>query len=205
MAAAIEAAHMRNKKIRGHIANREVLGLAIELGIDLVDHADGLDRECIDRIVEAGIFVVPSVLFPFQLCQKNSAAAASLSGDIEGMLKILPEANDAGVKLLLGDDWGAMGFAHGRYAEEIEFYVREAGINPVDVIRWATKHGAEMMGMSADLGTVTKGKLADLLVVDGDVCADVRILQDKRRFLAILKGGEPVVDTLDSLSSTLSG
>ena len=178
--------------------------LAIELGIDLVDHADGMDTEAIERLVEAGIFVVPSVLFPYQLCEKNPAAAEALSGDIEAMLKILPEANDAGVKLLLGDDWGAMGFAHGRYAEEVEFYVREAGIDPVDVIRWATKHGAEMLGMGSELGTVTEGKLADLLVVDGDVCADVKILQDKARFLAILKGGEAVVDTLDSLAPSVN-
>jgi imidazolonepropionase-like amidohydrolase len=201
LSAAIQAAHMRGAKIRGHIADRDVMLFAIEQGIDLVDHGDGMDAEAIERMVEAGTFHVPSVLFPFQLCEKNAAAKDMLGSDIEEMLKILPEANDAGVKILLGDDWGAMGFAHGRYAEEIEFYVREAGISPVDVIRWATKHGAEIMGMADDLGTITEGKLADILVVDGDVVGDVKILQDRTRFLAILKGGEAVVDRLDSLAA----
>jgi len=75
---------------------------------------------------------------------------------------------------VVGDDYGAVGFAHGRYAEELEVYVRDAGIPPLEVLRWATKHGAELMGLGDDLGTVSEGKLADLLVLDGDPLEDVR-------------------------------
>ncbi len=93
------------------------------------------------------------------------------------------------MKLVVGDDYGAMGFAHGRYAEELEVCVRDAGIPALEVLRWATKHGAELMGRGDELGTIAEGKLADLLVVDGDPLEDVRILQDRDRLLAIVKDG----------------
>ena len=104
---------------------------------------------------------------------------AAMAEDIEQALAILPKANEAGVKLLCGDDYGAISLPHGRYADELEFYVKQAGIPPLDVIRWATRNGAELMGRSHELGSVREGYLADLLVVDGDPLADIAILQDQ--------------------------
>ena len=203
MAAAIDAAHQRGAKVRGHIANREAIHMALDLGIDVIDHADGMDAKCIERIVASGTFVVPSVLFPFRFHAAMSGAGLgfteSMKADVDEALAILPVANAAGVKLVLGDDYGALAFPHGRYADELEFYVEQAGIPPLDVIRWATKHGAELMGRGDELGTVTPGKLADLLVVDGDPVADVRILQDSNRLLAVIKGGAFITDRLEAL------
>ena len=108
------------------------------------------------------------------------------------------------MKLLCGDDYGAISLPHGRYADELEFYVKEAGIPPLDVIRWATRNGAELMGRSHELGSVREGYLADLLVVDGDPLADIAILQDQAKLLAIMKGGTLVRDELDLLAAGLS-
>ena len=105
------------------------------------------------------------------------------------------------MKLLCGDDYGAISLPHGRYADELEFYVKEAGIPPLDVIRWATRNGAELMGRSHELGSVQMGYLADLLVVDGDPLADISVLQDQARLLAVLKGGALVSDNLDALAA----
>jgi imidazolonepropionase-like amidohydrolase len=63
MAAGIEAAHLRGVKVRGHIANREAIMMALDLDIDIIDHGDGLDGECIERLVESGTPLVPSMLF----------------------------------------------------------------------------------------------------------------------------------------------
>ena len=98
-------------------------------------------------------------------------------------------ALEAGVKIASGDDYGTPFLLHGEYATELEFYVKQAGIAPLEVIRWATHHGAEAMGMPEDLGDVKVGKLADLLVVDGDPLQDIRCLQDRDNLEAILKGG----------------
>ena len=158
-----------------------------------------MDRECIDRLVAAGTFVAPSLYFPHSLLSRSAPAlgfTASMRSDFEHMCRILPEANAAGVKLVIGDDYGAMGLPHGSYAGELALYVREAGIAPLDVLRWATRHGAELMGLGDQLGTIAAGKLADLLVVDGDPVADISILQDTDKLLAIMKGGALIKDEL---------
>jgi imidazolonepropionase-like amidohydrolase len=68
------------------------------------------------------------------------------------------------------------------------------------VIRWATINGAELMGRAHELGSVREGYLADLLVVDGDPVADIGILQDPSKLLAIMKGGTLVRDDLTALA-----
>ena len=81
---------------------------------------------------------------------------------------------------LLGDDYGAIGFAHGTYGGELDLYVNDAGLAPLAVIRWATRNGAALMGRSDQLGSVEPGMLADLLVVDGDPSTDIGVLADRR-------------------------
>jgi imidazolonepropionase-like amidohydrolase len=203
--AGIEAAHQRGALVRGHIANREALHMALDAGIDVVDHGDGLDAAAIERMVEAGTYLVPSQLFPARFAELMGGAggglgfSASMTADMEQALEVLPVANAAGVKLLVGDDYGAIGLPHGRYADELEFYVKEAGIPPLDVLRWATRNGFELMGRGHELGSVREGYLADLLVVDGDPLGDIALLQDPGRLLAIMKGGTLVKDELSTL------
>ena len=74
--------------------------------------------------------------------------------------------------------------------------MKEAGIPALDVIRWATRHGAELMGRGHELGAVREGFLADLLVVDGDPLADITLLQDPARLAAVMKGGTIAKDEL---------
>jgi len=179
--------------------------MALDARIDVVDHGDGLDEAAIGRMVDQGTFLVPSQLFPARFAEMMGDGGlgftAAMAQDIEHALAILPVANAAGVKLLCGDDYGAIGLPHGRYADELEFYVKEAGIAPLDVLRWATRHGAELMGRAHELGSVREGYLADLLVVDGDPLSDVGVLQDATRLVAIMKGGTLVVDELDALGT----
>jgi imidazolonepropionase-like amidohydrolase len=66
------------------------------------------------------------------------------------------------------------------------------------VLRWATVNGAELLQMADQLGTIEAGKLADLLVVDGDPLEDITVLQDRKNLLAIVKDGQFVKDALAS-------
>src|SRR5271156_443394 len=203
ISAGIEAAHQRGVLVRGHIANREAIHMALDAGIDVIDHGDGLDAMGIERMVELGTFLVPSHLFPVRFAEMMGGGGlgftAAMAEDIERSLAVLPRANEAGVKLLCGDDYGAISLPHGRYADELEFYVKEAGIPPLDVIRWATWNGADLMGRSHELGAVREGYLADLLVVDGDPLADISILADPDVLLAVMKGGQLINDELSVL------
>jgi imidazolonepropionase-like amidohydrolase len=200
-AAAVDAAHERGVWTRGNIASAEATLLAMDLGVRIIDHGDGLDQRCIERLVETGTFLAPSMLFPKTVMQAMAGQpwADSMKPDWDAMATILPKANAAGVKLLVGDDFGAFTLAHGQYAEEMALYVEEIGIPALDVIRWATRNGAEAMGMGNETGTVEPGKLADLLVIDGDPSADITVLQDRSKLLAILKGGALVKDVLGAV------
>jgi imidazolonepropionase-like amidohydrolase len=204
----IEAAHERGALVRGHIANGDAIHMALDAGIDVVDHGDGLDEVAIERMVELGTFLVPSQLFPARFAEMMGGGlgfTAAMAQEIERSMAMLPRANRAGVKLLCGDDYGAISLPHGRYADELEFYVKEAGIPALDVLRWATRNGAELLGRGHELGAVREGYLADLLVVDGDPLADIGLLQDQTRIAAIMKGGTLVKDELAALGASSTG
>ncbi len=198
---AVRTARERGIKTRAHVSNREAVLFCIDTGVHIIDHGDGFDEECIDRILEKGASLVPSLYFPKRMMQlaPGSAYCEAMKPDFEAMAAILPTINAAGVKLLTGDDFGAAGLDHGTYAEELILYVTEIGIPALDVIRWATKHGAEAMGLGSRTGMIKAGMLADLLVVDGDPAADITVLRDRTRLRAILIGGVAIKDELATL------
>jgi imidazolonepropionase-like amidohydrolase len=195
LAAAIDAAHQRDALIRGHLVNKRAILLALELGMDIIDHCDEMDDEVITALVETGATVVPSLHFPKHFLETYGSglgfSADAIRADLEHMYGIIPKAQAAGVRFVLGDDYGAVGFAHGMYGGELRLYVEHAGVTPLDVIGWATRNGAQMVGRGHDLGTIESGKLADLIVVDGDPSADIGVLADAPP-VAVLKGGQVV-------------
>jgi imidazolonepropionase-like amidohydrolase len=192
---AADAAHERGKKIRGHIVSKRAIVAGLDAKLDLIDHADHMDDECIERFVKQGTFVVPSLYFPYLMVEekRHGGKAAYLDAEMERGLehsyRMLPKAHAAGVKLLIGDDFGASPLLHGDYAKELEAYVKGAGIPALDVIGWATRNGAEMLGMKDELGTIEAGKLADLLVVNGDPIKDITVLQDRANLDVVMKDG----------------
>jgi imidazolonepropionase-like amidohydrolase len=197
MKAAADTAHERGKKIRGHIVSKRGILAALEAHLDVIDHADHMDDECIERLVEAGAFVVPSGYFPYKVVEEkrrtgrsNWAGADEMEHALETWRRVLPKANAAGVKLVIGDDFGTTVMPHGDYAKELEAYVNGAGVPALDVIKWATHNGAELLGMKDELGTIESGKLADLLVVNGDPSANIAVLQDRANLHVIMKGGK---------------
>ena len=196
LAAAIETAHARGVLVRGHVVSKRAIMLAIELGMDVIDHCDDLDDEVVAALVETDTTIVPSVHFPKTFLARFGSGfgfgADAIRADLERMYEMLPRADAAGVRIVLGDDYGAVGFPHGAYGGELHTYVEDAGIDPLTVLRWATKNGGELLHRGAPgAGTITPGSLADLLVVDGDPSADIRALADHPP-AAVLLGGELV-------------
>ena len=89
----------------------------------------------------------------------------------------------------MGGDYGFAWNPHGDYAKELTFFVKYVGFTPLETIRCATQTGAEIMGRQDEFGTLAPGKLADVLVVDGDVLADISLLEDRRQFICVMQGG----------------
>jgi imidazolonepropionase-like amidohydrolase len=204
---AVRTARERGIRTRAHVSNRDAVLFCIKTGVNIIDHGDGFDETCIEAILAAGSFLVPSLWFPKRMMQiaPGNPYTEAMRPDFDAMAAILPKINAAGVKLLTGDDFGAAGVSHGAYAEELILYVNEIGISALDVIRWATKHGAEAMGLGDQTGTVEAGKLADLLIVEGDPSADITILRDRANLCGILQGGIFIKDELAALGCECSG
>ena len=195
--AATNAAHERGKKIRGHIISKKGILAALQAGMDVIDHADRMDDECIAGMLKQGTFVTPSLYFPWKVVEEKRRTGSSGWGGVDAMernlehsYEVLPKANQAGVKLTIGDDFGIASMPHGEYACELEAYVKGAGIPAIDVLRWATKNGAELLGMGDELGTIEPGKIADLLIVKGNPAKDITLLQNRKNLHAIMKDGE---------------
>jgi imidazolonepropionase-like amidohydrolase len=197
MKTASDTAHERGKKIRGHIISKRGILAGLDTNVDVIDHCDMMDDECIERMVKQGTFVTPSLYFPYMMVeQKRRTGKAPFPGvdemerGLEHSYRILPKAQAAGVKLLIGDDFGTSAMPHGDYAKELEAYVKGAGISALNVITWATRNGAELLGMADDLGTIENGKLADLLVVNGDPVKDITVLQNRANLDVVMKAGK---------------
>lgn len=196
MKAAVEAAHDHQKKVRGHIVTRRAILAALDAGYDLIDHADMMDEECIERFVRQRVFITPSLHFLQRRVEGGKRAGRGITPEIvemdhclTNMRRMLPLAQAAGVKLIIGDDFGVPTIPHGDYAAELETYVTDFGIAPLDVLRWATVNGAELMDRGDDLGTIEPGKLADLLVVNGDPSSDIALLKERSNLSVVMKGG----------------
>jgi imidazolonepropionase-like amidohydrolase len=201
--AILDAAHDRGRKVRAHCAWRNLILECAEAGVDIIDHGDTMDDACIEAMVAHGTFLCPALYFVKLLLEYAGEVQIATPAQIEVVrrefdhaCRMVPRADAAGVRVLIGDDYGVLALPHGRYAAELEFYVKHVGVKPLDVLRWATKNGAEAMGRGHELGTVAPGKLADLVVVDGDPSVDIAVLQDEKKLLAVLKGGRFVRETL---------
>jgi imidazolonepropionase-like amidohydrolase len=204
--AMVSIAHEHGARVRAHVAGPEKVLECVRLGVDIIDHADGANAECIEAFVEHGSFVLPSIYLLLRVAELggNTFNFETDLKSFKTMCKTLPDMVAAGVKLVPGDDFGVWQIPHGTYAEELACYVEHANVTPLEVIRWSTQYGGEMTGV-ADLGTITPGSIADLLVVDGDPSTDISILGQPERLISVIKDGRFVntgaqADNADSAS-----
>jgi len=198
--AVVRAAHDRGKKVRAHCVWRDAIQECVEIGVDIIDHGDEMDERCIGLMVQRDASWVPSMKFLAFLRGLPPDTPGVPKGEAErdwdNIRHVLPIANDAGLRILPGDDYGSPAFPHraGVYGEELALYVDEVGIKPLDVIRWATYNGAQVSGDA--VGQVAEGKLADLVVVDGDPSSDISVLTDADNVKAVMIDGRFVKDQL---------
>jgi len=190
----VEAAHDRGKKVRAHCVWRDMIIECIEAGVDVIDHGDQADERCIELMAEHGTTWVPSMKFLTVLKAIPPNMHILPRGDVErdwaNYCKMLPIANAAGVNIVPGDDYGVGAMPHrpGIYGEELTIYVNDVGVDALDVLRWATSNGAKLSGH--DVGEISVGKLADLLVVDGDPSSDITLLENATNIKAVMVDGQ---------------
>ncbi len=195
MHAVVTTAHNHSLKVTGHCRATEGIKNALRAGYDAVEHATFIDDEGLDLLLQRDVPVVPALQFEkasvlygkdFGLSQRVlDGHQETLEGGSESARRILR----AGGTLGMGGDYGFAWNPHGDYAKELTFFVKDVGFTPLETIRCATLSGARILGWQDRIGTLEKGKLADVLVVDGDVIADISLLEQRDRFVAVMQGG----------------
>jgi imidazolonepropionase-like amidohydrolase len=196
MQALTEEAHALDRRVMCHALGGRGLRVAVEAGVDSIEHGCYLDEEpeLLDMMAARGIVFVPT----FAVYEYHRKSALPHVRERAHQLKehhveSLRRALAAGVKIAAGTDAG--GHGHPSNAMEIECLVK-AGLTPLQALRAATGWAADCLGLERHLGTVEKGKLADLIVVAGDPLADVALLQNPESIALVVKGGEIAANRL---------
>ncbi len=197
MEALVDEAHALGRRVMCHALGGRGMRIAVEAGVDSIEHGCYLDEtpQILERMAEKNIFFVPT--FAVYEFHRNSAHAhvRERALDLEPHHReSLCRALAAGVKIAAGTDAG--GHNHPPNAMELSCLVK-AGMRPLEAIRAATGWAAECLGAERDLGTIEEGKFADAIAVSGDPLEDVSLLQDPRRIVLVMKGGEIAKNRLE--------
>ncbi len=180
-----------------HAQAAEAVKRAVRAGFRNIFHCTYADEEALD-LLEANrdsLFVAPAPGLLYARVHEAQAfgvgrAEAEKLGAVSGlelMAEVYPEMKKRGIRVLPGGDYGFPYNPVGRNARDLALFVDILGYTPTEALVAATKYGGELMDMP--LGTIEAGKLADILLVDGDPLTDITILQDKSKIPIVMKGG----------------
>lgn len=194
------AAREANVWLAAHAQAAEAVKLGVRNGFRILYHCSYADTEALDLLEEhrADVFVAPAVALlytrvyeaeEFGITKEVAERMGATSG-LERMQTLYPEMRRRGIRVLPGGDYGFPYNPIGRNARDLEFFVTLFGFTPAEVLCAATKFGGELMGFPGELGVIESGWLADILVVNGDPTADIRVLQDQDALEVIMKGGQ---------------
>ena len=181
--------------VMAHAQGADGIKNAIRAGIRSIDHGIYLDDEAIELMKARGTWFVPTLVAPQGVLDAVAAGVQLPPAIVDKARMVLDihrsafkHAVEAGVRIAMGTDAGTPFNRHGANAQELALMV-EGGLSPADTIVAATRSAAELLDLLDVTGTVEPGKAADLLIVDGDPLADIRILGDRDRLAGILKDG----------------
>ena len=173
MAAAIAEAHKAGRKTAAHAQGTEGIKNALKAGIDTIEHGVFLDDETIELMLENGVYLVPTLSAVHWIVEEGveagipEFAVKKSEAVLESHIRSFQLARGAGVKISMGTDAGTPLNLHGANLSELELMV-EYGMEPLEAIKAATLTGAEMIGLTNELGSLEAGKNAHLVVVDGN-------------------------------------
>jgi imidazolonepropionase-like amidohydrolase len=198
VAAIVDEAHRRRMRVACHARSAAAVKQAVRAGVDLIGHANYLDDEAVELLAaqRERVFVGPAIAWEVQyLAQheslgvsKETIRAQGYAAEVEATIATVAKLRRAGVRLVVGGDYGISIAPHGTYARDLEYFVELFSMSPAEALLCATRNGGLAFDPRGRVGTLAPGSLADLVVVDGDPLADVRVLQERSR-LRVMKDG----------------
>lgn len=188
-----EAKSYGNKSVAAHAIGYAGIEAAVEAGVTSIEHGYQLDDALRKRMVDQGIFLVPTLLETMSDVTVSPAAREKSVRWHRMAHEAVAASAAAGVKIALGTDAG-LSPNHGTNLQELGLLVRFGGLTPMQAIVAGTRTSAELCGLDHELGTVEAGKIADVVVVRGDPLADIESLGKPENILLVIKDGAVAVD-----------
>ncbi|MEO8667131.1 MAG: amidohydrolase family protein, partial [Bauldia sp.] len=200
VAMAASEARTRNKVLSAHARSSGSVKQCVRHGIQNIYHASFADEEALDMLEAAKDrhFVAPGIAWLINTARyagewgikPGSRITIEYERELEMCVETMKKMHRRGIRICIGGDYGFAWTPQGTNAKDLQTFVEMLGFSPMEAILAGTKFGGEIMGMGSELGQVKEGYLADLLLVDGDPIANIRVLQEKDRLLAIMKDGK---------------
>jgi imidazolonepropionase-like amidohydrolase len=199
--AVVDEAHRRKLRVACHARSAAAVKQAVRAGVDFIGHANYLDDEAVEMLAahNGRLFVGPAIAWEMQYvaqCEtlgvsRETVRAQGYEAEIEATVASVAKLRQAGVRLVVGGDYGISIAPHGTYAKDLEYFVDLFGMRPAEALVCATRYGGEAMDPTGRTGTLTRGSRADVVIVDGDPLANIRVLQDRSK-LFVVKAGVPI-------------
>jgi imidazolonepropionase-like amidohydrolase len=192
--AAVEEAHRAGRRAASHAQGTQGIKDSIRAGVDTVEHGIFLDDEAITMMLDSGVFLIPTLVAPQRIVEGGREAgipefAVRKARDVwPRHLESVAKAYQAGVKIAAGTDAGTPLNPHGSLVKELELLTR-IGMSREEALAAATRVAAEALGIDAQVGTLEKGKIADVVLLDGDPLADLSNLE---RVVCVIQRGQVV-------------
>ena len=196
--AVVDEAHRRKLRVACHARSAAAVKQAVRAGVDFIGHANYLDDEAVDMLAACNeqVVVGPAIAWEMQYiaqCEslgvsKDIVREQGYEAEVEATVKTVEKLRKAGVRMVVGGDYGISIAPHGTYAKDLEYFVDLFDMRPAEALICATRNGGEAMDPGGSLGTLVEGTLADFVAIDGDPMADIRVVQDHGK-LDVYKGG----------------
>lgn len=210
IATAVYEAAAQEKRCMAHAQGSQGIKNALLGGVASIEHGVYLNDELIDLMLQKDIYLVPTLVAPLAVVEfarehpdiLPPMMAAKAEGVIEAHQKSFRRAVEAGVKVAMGTDSGVG--RHGENGRELQLMV-ENGMTPMQAIVASTANAAHLLHLDGMVGTLEEGKMADVIVVDGEVAGDIRRIADPANVKLVLKGGRAAKNTLEAKVPMLAG
>lgn len=200
LSAGVATAHDFGKRVAVHARAAESVKRSVRAGADCIYHCDFADEEALDMleavkdkvIVGPAFGLVHNSVFEGDVVGLTQAVAErmGLPRKLEFTVATYNEMRKRGMRVVVGGDYGFTVTPMGQNARDISHFVKFFGYTPADALKCATAVGGDLMGHKGELGLITQGALADLLLVDGNPLRDQSVLVGPDRFVMIMKDGQ---------------